>query len=116
MKQIGGITHWVEFRATVGKGLLNTDAYDGDAQLHDNWISNSLEKLEDEGRIDTELVDEIDTAIDTNNVNKEVLLVRGVEGASHRTLREPQSDNTDISLEDVAGVDKVTIVELAAGE
>jgi len=55
-------------------------------------------------------------AIATNNVTKEVMLVRDVEGASHRTLREPQSYDTDISLEDVAEVDKVTIVELAAGE
>ncbi|MFC4247614.1 VWA domain-containing protein [Natribaculum luteum] len=100
----------------VGKNLLDTDAYDGDAQLHNDWIRNSLEKLEDEDRIDPELVDQIDTAIATNNVTKEIVLVRDVEGASHRTLRKPRNNDTDISLEDVAGVDRVTIVELAATE
>ncbi|WP_255191835.1 hypothetical protein [Natronobeatus ordinarius] len=100
----------------VGKSLLDTDAYDGDAQLHNDWIRNSLEKLESENKIDSELVDQIDTAIATNSITKEVVLVRDVDGASHRTLQEPQSDDTDVSLENVAGVDKVTVVELAASE
>ncbi|MFC4440255.1 MULTISPECIES: VWA domain-containing protein [Natrialbaceae] len=100
----------------IGKDLLETDAYEGDAQLHDAWIRNSLEKLEDEGKIDSEIVDEIDFALTSGTVSKELVLVKDVEGASHRTLRDPQNNDTDISTEDVAGIDKATIVELAANE
>jgi len=100
----------------VGIGLLQTDAYDGDPQLSDEWILNSLEELNATDKIDEEFVQDIEDALDQGAVRKEVVLVRDVEGASERTLRQPARPSTDISLPEVVGVDQVTIVELQAGE
>lgn len=58
----------------------------------------------------------VEDALDEGTVQKEVVFVRDVEGACERTLRQPSSPSTDISNPDVVGVDRVTIVELQAGE
>lgn len=100
----------------VGYSLLSTTAYDGDAQLHNDWIENSLLYLVDNGRIDTELATDVIDEVQNNNTRKEVVFVRDVEESSHRTLTKPKYDSTDISISGTAGVDKVTIIELHAAE
>ncbi len=100
----------------VGIGLLNTDAYDGSPQLSDDWIENSLNELNSNGKLDDGFVSDLEQALDRGNVRKEVVLVRDVNGAGHRTLTEPLGDRTDISIDRVVGVDQVTIVELQATE
>lgn len=100
----------------VGKGLLDTNAYDGDPQLTDDWIINSLDALAQRGAVDQQFADEIGTALDTGDVQKKVVFVRDVPGASGRTLRNPSSASSDISLENSGGVDNVVIIELQESE
>ncbi|AUG49490.1 hypothetical protein BVU17_18115 (plasmid) [Haloarcula taiwanensis] len=98
----------------VGISLFNTDAYDGDPQLSEEWIENSIEKLENQGQLDSSTVDELILALDNGNIRQEVVFVRDVEGSSTRTLANPRSDSSDISNKSVIGVDAVTVIDLKA--
>ena len=94
---------------TVSYSLLNkSDAYDGDPQLSDEWIENSLQNMAESEKIDPDLAAEIVTDLD--NSRKVVVFVRDVDGASHKTISSPQKSQTDISLE--IGVDEVIIIDL----
>lgn len=95
----------------VGIGLLS-NAYNGTTQLSDAWIQASITELEDRGQIDPDLADEVLNATATGNVTKEIVFVRDKPDAVGRTLTNPRSNATDISLDDVVGVDRVTIIEL----
>lgn len=101
---------------TVGIELLQTDAYTGEPQLSDQWIDNIMSNLNDAERIAPQFVQDVEDALNTGNITKEIVFVRDTEGASHRTLKNPRDNSTDISIDTVVGIDEVTIVELQATE
>jgi len=98
----------------VGISLFRTDAYDGDPQLSEEWIENSIERLESQGQLDSSTVDEVILALDNGNIRQEVVFVRDVEASSTRTLANPRSASSDISNKSVIGVDAVTVIDLKA--
>jgi hypothetical protein len=98
----------------VGISLFRTDAYDGDPQLSEEWIENSIERFENQGQLDSSTVDQLILALDNGNIRQEVVFVRDIEGSSTRTLTNPRSDSSDISNESVIGVDAVTVIDLQA--
>ncbi|KAA9401009.1 hypothetical protein Har1131_20550 [Haloarcula sp. CBA1131] len=98
----------------VGISLFNTYAYDGDPQLSEEWIENSIERLESQGQLDSSTVDEVILALDNGNIRQEVVFVRDVEASSTRTLANPRSASSDISNKSVIGVGAVTVIDLKA--
>ncbi len=96
----------------VGISLFRTDAYDGDPQLSEEWIRNSISRLEEKGRLDSVTAGNIRRSLETGSLQQEVVLVRDVDSATGRTLTSPRSESTDITNETVIGVDSVTITDL----
>jgi len=98
----------------VGISLFRTDAYDGDPQLSEEWIRNSIRRLEERGRLDSVTAGNIRRSLETGSLQQKVVFVRDVDSATGRTLTSPRSESTDITNETVIGVDSVTITELQA--
>ncbi len=92
-------------KKALGYDQLKSDAKYGKIQLDDDWLRGTLDTMREQDTIGEELAQDLEDAIESGKVRKEVVFVRDTPDSAGRTLRNPDNIQTDISRPGISNID-----------